>query len=109
MIKRNPKRWSLARLCKAGYNNKIINKGWVHMTSEELLRKQIIEKAWADDAFKQKLLTNPKAAIQEAFGVNVPDQIELKAFEESSTEFYLVIPANPSKTDDGGAGSNAAW
>lgn len=79
------------------------------MTSEELLRKQIIEKAWEDASFKQKLLSDPKAAIREAFGVDVPDHIELKAFEESTSEFYLVIPANPSNVDDGGAGSNAAW
>ncbi|MBD2861079.1 NHLP leader peptide family RiPP precursor [Paenibacillus oceani] len=80
------------------------------MSSEELLKKQIIEKAWEDASFKQRLLSDPKAALREAFGVNVPDHIELKAVEESPTEFYVVIPPNPSESqDDDGAGTNGAW
>ncbi|MEF3301638.1 NHLP leader peptide family RiPP precursor [Paenibacillus sp. GYB003] len=80
------------------------------MSAEELLKKQIIEKAWADPAFKQKLLDNPKEAIHDAFGVSIPDNIQVKAVEETPTEFYLVIPPNPSETLDGGDSSvDAAW
>ncbi|MDF2715300.1 MAG: nitrile hydratase [Paenibacillus sp.] len=80
------------------------------MSAEQLLKQQIIEKAWEDDSFKQKLLSDPKTAIQDAFGVTIPDEIQLKALEESPTEFYLVIPPNPSKTINGqDADSNAAW
>lgn len=73
------------------------------MASEALLQTQVIEKAWQDPSFKAKLLSNPKAAIQEALGVIIPDHIQLKAVEENSNEFYLVIPPEPSskvlKTD----------
>lgn len=80
------------------------------MSAEELLKKQIIEKAWADPEFKQKLLSDPKSAIQDAFGVKIPDGIRLKAVEESENEFYLVIPPNPVDTfDDGDTSENAAW
>ncbi|TMV50283.1 NHLP leader peptide family natural product precursor [Paenibacillus mesophilus] len=80
------------------------------MSAEQLLKQQIIEKAWEDDAFKQKLLSDPKAAIKDAFGVTIPDEIQLKALEESPTEFYLVIPPNPSETIKGqDADTNAAW
>ncbi|WP_420329482.1 NHLP leader peptide family RiPP precursor [Paenibacillus graminis] len=71
--------------------------------SEAILRNQVIQKAWEDPGFKQRLLTNPKAALQEALGIELPDNITLKTVEEGSNEFYLVIPPSPAsgvmKTD----------
>ncbi|QUL55860.1 NHLP leader peptide family RiPP precursor [Paenibacillus tritici] len=61
-----------------------------------VLKNQVIQKAWEDPAFKQRLLTDPKAALQEALGINLPDDITLKTIEEGSNEFYLVIPPSPS-------------
>ncbi|AIQ16154.1 MULTISPECIES: NHLP leader peptide family RiPP precursor [Paenibacillus] len=73
------------------------------MLSEAILRNQVIQKAWEDPSFKQKLLSDPKAALKEALGINLPDHITLKTVEEGSNEFYLVIPPSPSsgilKTD----------
>lgn len=68
------------------------------MASDVLLHNQIIQKAWQDPSFKAQLLSNPKAAIQEALGVMIPDHIQLKAVEENSNEFYLVLPPQPSTT-----------
>ncbi|GGD94300.1 NHLP leader peptide family RiPP precursor [Paenibacillus nasutitermitis] len=65
------------------------------MSAEQELLKQIIEKAWNEPDFKAKLLANPKAAIQEAFNVSVPDDINVTAVEETSKSFYLVIPPAP--------------
>ncbi|WP_379154378.1 NHLP leader peptide family RiPP precursor [Paenibacillus sp. sgz5001063] len=71
--------------------------------SEAVLRNQVIQKAWEDPGFKQRLLTDPKAALQEALGIQLPDDITLKTVEEGSNEFYLVIPPSPAsgvmKTD----------
>lgn len=64
--------------------------------SEAVLRNQVIQKAWEDPSFKQRLLADPKAALQEALGVIIPDSVTLKAVEEGSNEFYLVIPPSPS-------------
>jgi hypothetical protein len=75
----------------------------VIVLSEAILKNQVIQKAWEDPGFKQRLLTDPKAAIQEALGINLPDNITLKTVEEGSNEFYLVIPPSPAsgvmKTD----------
>lgn len=79
------------------------------MTTEQQLRQQIIEKAWEDDNFKQELLANPKDAIKKEFGVEVPDGIELHVYEESYTEFHLVIPPNPADSGDDDGSDNAAW
>jgi len=64
--------------------------------SEAVLRNQVIQKAWEDPSFKKRLLADPKAALQEALGVIIPDSVTLKAVEEGSNEFYLVIPPSPS-------------
>ncbi|WP_445321980.1 NHLP leader peptide family RiPP precursor [Paenibacillus sp. FSL M7-0420] len=61
-----------------------------------VLKNQVIQKAWEDPAFKQRLLADPKAALQEVLGINLPDNITLKTVEEGSNEFYLVIPPSPS-------------
>ncbi|OXS57545.1 NHLP leader peptide family natural product precursor [Cohnella sp. CIP 111063] len=63
--------------------------------SLESLKVQIIKKAWEDPAFKSSLLSDPKEAIKAAFGVEIPAGIELKAVEETSSQYYLVIPPNP--------------
>ncbi|WP_018751015.1 NHLP leader peptide family RiPP precursor [Paenibacillus sanguinis] len=65
------------------------------MTSGALFQSQVVEKAWQDPSFKAKLLANPKAAIQEALGVTLPDHIKVKTVEESADEFYVVLPPNP--------------
>ncbi|MGG1551843.1 MULTISPECIES: NHLP leader peptide family RiPP precursor [Paenibacillus] len=67
------------------------------MSSNEALKAQIIQKAWEDEAFKQQLLANPKAALKQAFNITIPDDIKVNAVEETSTEFVLVIPTNPAK------------
>mgnify|MGYP001320377014 CR=1 FL=1 len=76
--------------------------------SLDSLKVQIIKKAWEDPAFKASLLADPKSAIQNAFGVEIPNGIEIKAVEETSSSYYLVIPPNPE--DDGGtAVPNYLW
>lgn len=66
------------------------------MTTGALIQSQVIEKAWQDPSFKAKLLSNPKEAIQEALGVTLPEHIKIKAVEENSDEFYVVLPPSPS-------------
>lgn len=63
--------------------------------SKESLKVRIIRKAWEDPEFKAKLLADPRSAIYETFGIKLPQEIELKAVEETSTQFVLVIPPNP--------------
>jgi hypothetical protein len=70
------------------------------MSQEQELRDKIIEKAWEDAEFKKQLLADPKAAIKDAFGIEVPDNVNIKALEESADNYYLVIPQNPASVDD---------
>lgn len=65
------------------------------MPSEKDLREQVIEKAWTDQEFKKKLLANPESAIEDAFGVKIPQGYKLKVLEETDDTFYLVLPQSP--------------
>ena len=61
--------------------------------------QQIIGKCWADDAFKQKLLADPAAALKE-HGTEVPAGFTVKAVENTDTVIHLVIPAKPTDLSD---------
>nr|WP_189019585.1 NHLP leader peptide family RiPP precursor [Paenibacillus marchantiophytorum] len=77
--------------------------------STEILTTKIVQKAWEDPSFKEQLLSNPKAALKEAFGIVIPDHVGLKAVEETENEFVLVIPTNPAKMLVTPNGSDAQW
>lgn len=56
----------------------------------------LISKAWKDEAFKQELLSNPKAVISRELGTQIPDNVEVKVLEETPTSLYLALPVKPS-------------
>jgi hypothetical protein len=61
------------------------------LSSEE----SIVMRAWEDDNFKQSLMSNPKAAIAEATGETIPDDVEVEILQETANKVYFVIPTNP--------------
>jgi hypothetical protein len=77
------------------------------MTAEQALQSEIIERAWSDPEFKQKLLEDPKATLQESFNITVPDEIRLNIVEETQDNFYLIIP--PAPKDRREKGKLAMW
>ena len=60
---------------------------------------QIVSKAWADPAFKAKLLADPMTALKEA-GHTVPAGLLVKAVENTDKQVYLVVPARPKELSD---------
>lgn len=60
---------------------------------------KVIARAWADDAFKKKLLSDPHAALKE-IGIDVPASVELKVLEDTAGKVHhIVIPPKPSSGD----------
>ena len=60
---------------------------------------QIVAKAWADPAFKAKLLADPMTALKEA-GHTVPEGLVVKTVENTDKQVYLVLPARPTELSD---------
>jgi hypothetical protein len=55
---------------------------------------RIAEKAWADAAFKQRLLADAAAVLREQ-GLEVPAGVQVRVIEPSDEARYLVLPAKP--------------
>jgi len=53
----------------------------------------IITRTWKDEAFKQELLSNPKATLADNFGILTPDSCDIQVVAESSNTLYLVFPS----------------
>lgn len=66
------------------------------MSQEMLSRKdaeaKLIAKAQTDQSFRQALLTNSKAAIEQELGTIIED-FQVKVIEETADTLYLVLPA----------------
>ncbi|TWB15513.1 putative ribosomally synthesized peptide [Nitrospirillum amazonense] len=67
---------------------------------------KIIAKAWADDAFKARLLADP-AAVLTAEGVEVPAGITFRVVEDTAVTQTLVLPARPTEMSDADLGGVA--
>lgn len=64
------------------------------------LEQKLIKKAWEDSEFKKQLLSDPKAVIEKETGKSLPENIEIKAVEETSKTVYIRIPKNPEELSD---------
>jgi hypothetical protein len=55
----------------------------------------VIERVWRDPTFRERLLKDPKKAIESEFGRNVASDCEIVVVEESERRLGIVIPAPP--------------
>jgi hypothetical protein len=65
------------------------------MKSAEEMRRLLTEKAVEDSAFRQQLVSDPKSVIQQEFGVQIPDNIQIKVHESDMSTVHLALPPNP--------------
>jgi hypothetical protein len=61
---------------------------------------RIIAKAWKNPAYKQRLLANPKALLQQEIAaidpsVVLPAELQVQVHEEAPNVYHLVLPRNP--------------
>jgi hypothetical protein len=60
---------------------------------------EIISKAWADEAFKKRFLSNPIAVLQE-HGIAVPPGMAVKVVENTADSTWLVLPRMAQELSD---------
>jgi len=61
----------------------------------EDMRRKLTEKAGEDMDFRSLLVSDPKGAINQEFGITVPDNIEIKVHESDLRTLHLALPAGP--------------
>lgn len=60
-------------------------------TADEMQR-QLISKATEDASFRAQLVADPKAAVKQEFGIDVPDFINLQVHESTLSDLHLTLP-----------------
>ena len=53
---------------------------------------RLIAKAWHDPHFKQALLQDPRAVIEQEFGTPLPAEVTMRVVAEDAHNQYLVLP-----------------
>jgi hypothetical protein len=54
-----------------------------------LIRNRLAE----DPSFRDALLTDPRAAVSDLVGVNIPEAVTIDAHEETLSHLHIVLPA----------------
>ena len=67
--------------------------------TQEELRAELLAKAAGDDGFRAKLIDDPKAAIKEALGLDLPDSVSVQVHEDSPLSAHLVLPPEANLTE----------
>jgi hypothetical protein len=57
---------------------------------------QVVARAWSDEAFKRRLVTEPAAVLREQ-GMDVPPGVEVRVVENTATVAHLVLPPKPAE------------
>ena len=57
-----------------------------------------VAKAWADDDYKQRLISDSAAVLKEE-GIDVPEGVGIKVVENTQEVFHMVLPAAPDSTE----------
>jgi hypothetical protein len=65
------------------------------------LERRIVQRSLEDESFRRRLLGDPKGTLEEEIGRRLPDNIEVRAVEETADTFYLVLPGASSVGEGG--------
>ena len=67
--------------------------------THEEMRTELLGKVAEDDAFRARLIEEPKAAIKEALDVELPDTVAVRVLEDSASTVHLVLPPSADLSD----------
>jgi len=59
---------------------------------DQTIQQQVLARAIKDAAFRQELLSNPKAVLAREYHVQMADTVTMRVLEEKPTTFTLVLP-----------------
>ncbi|MGF1470898.1 MAG: NHLP leader peptide family RiPP precursor [Rubrobacteraceae bacterium] len=59
------------------------------------MRRRMLQRSVEDEEFRQRLLADPRATIEQETGDRLPEELEIRCVEETPDTVYLVLPPNP--------------
>jgi hypothetical protein len=60
--------------------------------SEGTIQEQVIARAMKDPAFRQELLSNPRAVLAREYNVHLPEDMTVRVLEEPPKTLTLILP-----------------
>ena len=66
------------------------------------IERRLIEKSLEDEDFRQRLMEDPKGAVEQELGARLPEEVRMVAVEETPDTIYLVLPSSPAGAGAGG-------
>ena len=57
------------------------------------MERRIVQRSIEDDAFRQRLIEDPKGAVEQELGTQLPEEVRVVTVEESADTIYLVLPS----------------
>ncbi len=61
--------------------------------NRQRLETRVVGKALKDDSYRQDLLANPRAAVEQELGVQLPADLNIRVVEmETPNTLYIVLP-----------------
>ena len=67
----------------------------VNANTRDELEARLVTRAWNDPAFRQQLLDDPRTALEQELGVELPAQMTIQILEETPDTLYMVLPESP--------------
>ena len=68
------------------------------MSDRQQKVREVIARVWKDEAFKQKLISDPKKTLADA-GIDFPADVRLKVHLDTADSVNIVIPRNPAEAE----------
>jgi hypothetical protein len=66
------------------------------------MERRIVQRSIEDESFRQRLIEDPKGAVEQELGAQLPEEVRVVAVEESAETIYLVLPSTPMAGAEGG-------
>jgi hypothetical protein len=66
------------------------------------LERKLIQRSLEDEEFRRRLLDDPKGAVEQELGTQLPQEIKIRVVEESPDTIYLVLPRSSPLGGQGG-------
>src|SRR5215212_4857766 len=64
-------------------------------TGRAQMERRLIEKSLQDEAFRRRLMEDPKGAVEQELGTRLPEEVRVVTVEETQDTIYLVLPSTP--------------
>jgi Nitrile hydratase, alpha chain len=62
------------------------------------MERKLVQRGLEDENFRQRLIEDPRGAIEEELGTRLPEELQVVAVEETADTIYLVLP--PGRSGD---------